>query len=220
MQVKLLLTPIFVLSLIAGCGRETEFQFNEKAKRDFATLPGKIGFAIETPPDRLQYIIEKGALVKVASLPKASKEATSMELGYRGASGLPLQKGYDYRGPYLASPDRRYVAASISTGPSANSREFVIVDTQQNKTIALIKGNENRFIVGLAWSPDSKWIAVMKDSYRLGWGPLDIFGRLLGHPPVYMTFYLEVVNLAGDVVAQSKLIWETRDSWGWVVWLE
>ena len=214
-----LLALVFVVPVIAACESEPEFNFNKHAQRDFAALPGKIGFTIEMPPDLLHYAVERGVLVKVDSLPKAPKEAKAIT-GYIRATGLPPQKGYDYIGPYLASPDKRYVAASISTGSSANPRDFVIVDTQTTKTIALIKGNENRYMIGLAWSPDSKWIAVLKDSLRLGWGPLDILGRLLGHPPVYMTFYLEVVNLAGDIVAHSKLIWETRDSWGWVVWME
>jgi len=214
-----LLAIVLVVSVITGCESEPEFNYNSKAKRDFATLPGKIGFTIEMPPDVLHYVIEKGELVKVDSLPKAPREAKAIS-GYIRATGLPPQKDYDYIGPYLGSPDKRYVAASITGRRSEMPNGFVIVETETNKIIAVNIGDEIRYMIGLAWSPDSKWIAVLKDSGRLGWGPLDILGRLLGHPPVYRTYYLEVANLAGDVLAHSKLIWETRDSWGWVVWLE
>lgn len=130
--------------------------------------------------------------------------------------------GYTYWGPYLTSPDKRYMAASIAAARHApGSPGFVIVDTQVNQTVAVIKGSDERFIDGLAWSPDSKWVAVLKYSYRpAGYRPIDLLGYLTGHPVPYMSYYIEVVNLAGDKVAQSKPSSELRGSWAWVVWIE
>jgi hypothetical protein len=211
----------FAILVFESCSTEPEFNFNPEAKRQFALLPGKIGVTIETPPDVTHYVIEKGDLRKVGPLPKAAYETNVHGIGFaQGATFLPLQKGYEYRGPYAVSPDKKFIAASISSGPSQNPTAFAIVNNQTKATVAIVQGDRARFIIGLTWSPDSQWIAALTQSSRLGWTPTDILGRLLGHPSPYMTFYLAVANISGTVVAQSKLIWEVPTSWAEIVWLE
>jgi hypothetical protein len=216
------LVPILVIPLIAGCSREPVFNLDENAKQQFATLPGKIGVTIENGSEKWHRIISQGSLIKIDSLPEAPNEASAIKIGWvYGATGLPQQQGHDYRGPYLVSPDKRYVAASIAVAPSApGPGELVIVETQTNKTIAKMGGSEKRYIDSIAWSPDSKWIAVLKHSSTKGTSPVDLIGQMFGHYDLYMTFYLEVFGLTGDLVVHSKLTVDLRSSWGWVVWLE
>lgn len=220
---KCTLVSIFIISLLAGCQSEPQFVLEENAKNQFAKLPGKIGITLETNSAKWHYILDKGALVKVGSLPAASKEAAAIGIGwFYGATGLPEHSGYDYKGPYMVSPDKRFVAASIAvSGPSTpGPTEVVIVDTRTKKIISKVRSNDNRYIDGVAWSQDSRLLAVLKSSSRYGRGPLDLIGAMFGHPVPYMTYYLEVVDLDGKVVASAKLVSDLRASWGEVVWIE
>jgi len=136
--------------------------------------------------------------------------------------GLPEHRGYDYKGPYMVSPDQRFVAASIAaSGPSTpGPTKVVIVDARAKKIISKVGSNDNRYIDGLAWSRDSSWIAVLKHSSRYGRGPIDLIGGAFGHPVPYITYYLEVVDLGGKVFASTKLVSDLRASWGEVVWVD
>jgi hypothetical protein len=91
---------------------------------------------------------------------------------------------------------------------------------QAKKTVAVVKGYENRYVDGLAWSSNSNFVAILKHSSRVGYSPLDFLAQLLGHGVLYSTYYVEVVNLAAETVAQTKLTSEVRGSWGWLVWME
>jgi hypothetical protein len=100
----------------------------------------------------------------------------------------------------------------------------VIIDTRTGKRLATIKiydENEDRYYIdSLAWSPDSKWIAVLKHSSRTGYGPIDLIALMAGHGVPYMTYYLDVIDLSGNLVAHTKLTSEVKGSWGWLVWME
>lgn len=96
----------------------------------------------------------------------------------------------------------------------------MIVDTRANKIISKVGSNDNRYIDGLAWSSDSRLVAVLKNSSRYGQWPVDWIGAMFGHSVPYMSYYLEVVGLDGKVVASTKLVSDLRASWGEVVWIE
>jgi hypothetical protein len=219
---------IFIVSLIiafvsiTGCEGEPKFTIEEGSKRQFAVLPGRLGVTVENDSGRWHCIVNQGTLVQADSLPEAPYEASAIQVGYvYGATGLPVARGYHYRGPYLASPDKRYVAASATAEPSPhNPTSLVIVDMQTKKTVAVVKGYENRYVDGLAWSSNSNFVAILKHSSRVGYSPLDFLAQLLGHGVLYSTYYVEVVNLAAETVAQTKLTSGVQGSWGWVVWME
>jgi hypothetical protein len=211
---------VCLIWVVTACDGNPEIGIEKNAKQQFAVLPGKIGVTLKNALGEWHHIIRQGELIKVDSLPKALPEAaTILSKSFDSPAGLPPQEGYVYWGPYLPSPNKRYIAASMAVERhAAGSPGFVVVDTKVNKTVAILKGNENCSIKSLAWSPDSKWVAVLKASSELS--ALDRFViSLTGHADPTMIWYLEVVNLAGDVVAHSKLT-ELRGSWGWVVWME
>jgi hypothetical protein len=209
-----------LVSLTMACGSEPRFWIDVTAKRQFVSLPGKIGIAIKSYSREWYQVINQGNLVIVDSLPKAAYEASG-NYG-SGATGLAPLKGYEYRGPYLTSPDKRYIAASVAVGPSDPAPwGLVIIDIKTRSALAQVSVYKNRYYLdGLAWSPDSKLIAVLKHSSRTGYGPADLIALMSGHGVPYMTYYLDVIDLSGNLVAHTKLSSEVRASWGWVVWTE
>jgi hypothetical protein len=218
-----MIQPLAIILLgcvISACGYYPEFDIDDSAKKQFASLPGKIGITLENDFGGWHRIVQQGRVIRTNSLPKASPEAaTILRESFRTPAGLPPTNNYVYWGPYLTSPNGRLMAASIAVERHApGSPGIVIFDKQVHKTVAILRGNENVYIRSLAWSPDSKWVALLKATSQLG-----AFDRFLisltGHADPYMTWYLEVVDLTGVVVAQSKLT-DLRGSWGWVVWLE
>lgn len=212
------LASLFVFS----CVTTPKFEIDEATKQQLSKLPGKIGVTIERSLGKGHALIERGVLRGVESLPEPRFEASAIRIGYvSGASGLPTQQRYVYRGPYLASPNGRFIAASLAADVSASSGPdaIVTVDTQTNKRVGLVRGGDDRHVDGIAWSPDSKWIAVLKHSSRL-----TILDRFLipltGHGSPLMTYYLHVISVTGETAVYSKISSEVADSWGWMVWLE
>lgn len=220
---KNIILTVLISVLLNGCQSEPQFVLEETAKDQFARLPGKIGITLKTSSAIWHRVLSDGNLVKAISLPPAPKEAAAIGIGwFYGATGLPEQKGYDYRGPFQVSPDKRFVAASIAlSGPDVpGPTEIVIVDMYTKKTIVKVKSNDNRYVDGLAWSQNSQLVVVLTSSSRLGEGPIDLIGSAFGHPVPYMTYYLDVVGLDGKALASTKLVSDLRASWGEVVWIE
>jgi hypothetical protein len=220
MQIICLIGVFSLVLPVTACGGNPEIDIGKNAKQQLAPLPGKIGITLKNASGESHYVIQQGKFLKIDSLPRPKPEAaTILRKSLDPPAGLLSQTGYVYWGPYLASPDGRYMAASIATErPALGSPGFVIVDKQANKTIALSKGEDNIYIESLAWSPNSQWVALLKASSQLT--TLDRFLiSLTGHADPRITWYLEVINLAGDVVVRSKLI-DLRGSWGWLVWME
>jgi hypothetical protein len=218
-----LIATLLIVTLFFGCQSEPRFELEENSKNQFAHLPGKIGVTLEANSVKWHRIIEGGVIIHVGSLQEAPPQANAVGIGYlSGATGLPEAKGYDYRGPYLASPDNRLLAASIAAKePSVpGPAQVVIIDVSANRMLSTIGGKSGSVIEGIAWSPDSKWLAVLRNEFRHGRGPLDQIIAAFGHPVPYMSYYLEVVDLSGKVVASTKLVSDLRASWGEVVWIE
>jgi hypothetical protein len=119
----ILVSILLIISLIAGCQTEPQIVLEEIAKNQFAKLQGKIGITLETNAAKWHRVFDRGALVKVDSLPAAPKKAAAIEIGwFYGAMGLPEYSGYDYKGPYLVSP-RQTVCCSVCCGNwSINTR--------------------------------------------------------------------------------------------------
>jgi hypothetical protein len=211
----LLLASLF---MVPGCKPQVAIDKNTIEK--FARLPGKIGIVIKNGSGVSYSTIYRGRLTETGELPKAVPHAaTILRENFETPTSLPRQKGYVYWGPYLASPDNLYMAASIAEREHAgHSPGFVVIHKPTNKTVAVVLGRGNRGVDALAWSPDSRWVATLMSSSELG--ELDrFFISLTGHADPKRTWYLDVVNLTGDAVAHTKLA-DSRGSWGWVVWLE
>ncbi|OLD82777.1 MAG: hypothetical protein AUF67_02845 [Acidobacteria bacterium 13_1_20CM_58_21] len=79
---------------------------------------------------------------------------------------------------------------------------------------------ENFFKVrGIAWSPDSKAVAVLKESERRGYGPLELVSALSGHPvPYNSTGFVAVGVSENESVGLPYIAWEFRSAWSYIRW--
>jgi hypothetical protein len=193
-----------------SCSGEPRIELNAKSKEAFGTLPGKIGVTIRTYPRPWYLLIDKGSLSQVSSLAAAPTEAqySSVE-AVKGAPNLTEPHGYIYGGPFLVSPNRNFIVASIESKAALAPlpTAFVVVDWRTKNVISQVKLTEGNTVNGFAWSPDSRWIAVLKSkAWFKWWLPSTILSFLVGHPATYIDISLDVVDLQGGVVAQTTLM--------------
>lgn len=222
-QIKLAMALCTLAVLALGCQKTPTFSLEQNAISQFGVLPGEIGVTVEAGSKSWHFVIRAGELNRVNTLPEAPKEAAAIEIGYNyGATDVPVQSGYDYRGPYLASPNNRMVAASVVLSASSppGPWEFVIVETATRRILSKVGSNKDHYINGLAWSPDSSLVAALMASSRYGNGPIDQLGSMFGHPVPYMTYYIDVVDLNGKILASTLLASDVRASWGEIIWMK
>jgi WD40 repeat protein len=223
-SIVVLLPAWFVVSLIAACGeQEAQVEIDEQAKDAFASIDGKLGITLESRNDEhrvYRYVLKAGELTVVSSLPGAPDGSTGgppVPYKYK----LPTQDRYDYRSPYVVSPDGKFLAVSASKKTTwfGSSTALAVFSAETNKLVLLTEGDSARYIASLAWSPDSTFVAMLRISFRSGKMPMEILSSMAGHPINYSTYYLEIVDLTGKVIASSKLVSDLRLSSDEIVWL-
>lgn len=218
MQYKLILLAIL---LITGCSGEQrpEITIDSSARPAFELLPGQIGLALHGSDIAFQVLIRHGKIEPVTSNIKAPREATGMIAPY-GATMLPDRANEYYRGPFAFSPNDKYVAASVVglRPKTALPQAFVIFDRQEKRDLARIDLSGEELLRALAWSPDSTRIAILKSTSRGKVSFKNFLSALSGHPVAYDTYFLDVYDLEGKIVARTKLIEDVRYSWGEIVW--
>jgi hypothetical protein len=208
--------------MLVGCSGEPQFTLDSKAKKEFAALRGKIGLKFRNYAGQWNLVIDQGNLSQWKNLPEAPREATSA-IGPYGAENLVPPEGYNYQGPYLVSPDKRFIVASlVKKIPYEHlPTTFLIVDVRTEKTVSQLHLTNEYVIDGFAWSPDSSWIAVLKSRDRFKWWrPVDFLSALAGHPIPYSEFQLDVVDLECNVIASARLVRDLPSASGDVVWFE
>ena len=131
---------------------------------------------------------------------------------------------------YLAkSPDGKYVAACkqgswrtpIPGIPGAFSYKyfeiFSVTQVESGKEVFQWKLDDGRRIHGFTWSPNSRSVAVLNSTQRVGKGPLETIWTWAGHPVPHHTVYLNVIpvdtmqpiqyEIRGDVLyARAKIL--------------
>jgi hypothetical protein len=219
MQYKLILLAIL---LITGCSGEqrSEITIDSSARPAFELLPGKIGLALHGSDIAFQVLIRHGKIEPVTSNIKAPREATGMIAPY-GATMLPDRTNEYYRGPFAFSPNGKYVAASVVglRPKTALPQAFVIFDRQEKRDLAHVALSGEELLRALAWSPDSKRVAVLKSTIRGKVSFKNFLFALSGHSVPYDTYFLDIYDLEGKIVAHTKLIGDLRGSWGEIVWM-
>ncbi|BAV34779.1 hypothetical protein SCL_2502 [Sulfuricaulis limicola] len=138
-----------------------------------------------------------------------------------GATMLPDRTNEYYQGPFAFSPNGRYVAASVvgRRPKAALPQAFVIFDIQGKRDLARIDLSGKELLRALAWSPDSTRIAILKSISRGKVSFKNLLSALSGHSVAYDTYFLDIYDLEGKIVAHTKLIEDVRYSWGEIVWM-
>jgi hypothetical protein len=213
---------IFLVAvLIAGCSaqQEPEITIDSSARAALEALPGTLGIALHGSDIAIQVALRHGQIESARGTIRAPREATGM-VGPRGATMLPDRLNEYYQGPYGFSPDSRYVAASVveHRPKAALPQAFVIFDQQMKRDTARVTLEGKELLRALAWSPDSMRLAVLKSTSRGKFSFKNMLSAISGHPVPYDTYFLDIYNLDGKIVTQTKLIEDVRAGWGEITW--
>ena len=217
------LVVILLCSLIWSCSN------NYKIETDFYDLlkscdiRGLIGIRVLAYKYSHYYGIIDGKLKHVERLPPPPEPShQNPELSYKGYSSLPVNIGYRYLGPQLASPDGNITIASCinKSTPIHPADTFVIIDNNLKKIIYSESfENKTHFTIdGIAWSPKSDIFALLTSTSRIPFqNPLRYFSS---HVATTSDYYLVFYRKDGQLLFRKKVITSLIDGSAQLVWIQ
>jgi len=100
----------------------------------------------------------------------------------------------------VLSPDGRYVVISSGEpGPAQdNSARLAIVVKDSNDDATVVRGSvpAGNYVRGVAWSPDSKAVAILLLTQHFAFSPLGLLSAAAGHPIYQTSFGFMILNLS------------------------
>jgi hypothetical protein len=124
---------------------------------------------------------------------------------------------YDYMEfhKYSWSPDGNRLAFAAQA-PLAQRHTLVVADAVKRQVI--MKKELTERIESLAWSPDSRAVAVLTGSSRLGVGPIESYLAACGHGVPYVTFTLRLLSVPSGETLALPVIDDVKYGTGIVAW--
>jgi len=96
----------------------------------------------------------------------------------------------------------RIAYSSAKKWPDAHSI-LVVKDICKNATL-FRSDLSKRSILDIAWEPNSQYIAVLSQIFSYSYNPFALLITLGGHPVGYRTYYLDLYDIDGNRIYQSK----------------
>jgi hypothetical protein len=144
-----------------------------------------------------------------------------IELGSRVSSeplpaGAHISRCPDGTDSSVSSPNNRFAASCVRE----QGKSSVIVTDVLAKTLVKNILIANFFNVrGIAWSPDSRAVAVLEDSERKGYGPFELASALSGHPVPYSSIGFAAVSISeNEGTGLPYIAREFRSAWSYIRW--
>ena len=140
-------------------------------------------------------------------------DLNSKEISFQFGLDRIKTVGWNNAGQYLAysTPDKRDESQSI----------LVIQDIGNDRN--LLRKSIGKYVSDIAWSPDSKYVALLAYTGRIGLLPWDLLALMSGHPSYVSWFYLEVYDLSGNSILYKKVNGSFKEfsghSRGRLVWI-
>jgi hypothetical protein len=190
----LVLGPL-TIGAIASCGGAQRGALPKPMKVDVA--PGAVIVDIlgaGRPEHYWQYQVQPSAGVVRTVLKTEFKDYTEETLPT--AYQQPAGAGACTEHKSVPSPDGRFVAQCESDGLQINYR--------LTSTIAYT-WKSGRDIRGIAWSPNSRSLAVLSTSERLGKAPIELLSALSGHPVPHNTVFLSFIDFEASSVTEYRI---------------
>lgn len=164
---------------------------------------------------------------RVSPAEGATSLAATQELDQNAdlsSEGLPagahISTCSDEKSSHIASPDQRYIAACQQALVGTRlTNSILIEDSVSGGTIKRVPIEDFSHVRGMAWSPNSDALAVLKESERMGYGPIELLEALSGHPVRYST--IGFVAVAVDRNEGQGLPYvgrEFRSAWCFIKW--
>lgn len=132
-----------------------------------------------------------------------------------------LNSNKKFNVPFDISKKEGLLVSAVHNGSNMDhkAKEFAIVDLKNQKIIQRL---ETEYGIGsLAWSPDSKYFAVLyaqdvtKDVFK---GPIDWLAEYLGHGNGYWTFYLRIYLPDGTPVCTEEVAKKISNAMSYIDW--
>lgn len=140
-------------------------------------------------------------------------DLNSKEISFQFGLDRIKTVGWNNEGQYLAysTPDKRDESQSI----------LVIRDIGNDRN--LLRKSMGKYVSDIAWSPDSKYVALLTYTGRIGLLPWDLLALMSGHPSFVSWFYLEVYDLSGNIIYDRTINGSFKEfsghSKGRLVWI-
>lgn len=218
------LLALFVLTvfLTADCFFRNRVNMADgKALAEFVQLPGEIGLRLDTEVSGKRLLIREGLVIQVGSIQPAPEEAIIYK-NFGRPSDIVAPAGYYFTGPYLTSPNTKFVASALSSDRAGNyyqATAIAITNLQNNKEPVLLDGYGEWGVQAIAWAPNSRYVAVIRSKSGYGLCLMEILAYVFSHPFTLSNYYLDVIDLAGNVVATQKLMSRVGMGRVEVVWI-
>jgi len=192
---------LWVLAMVAGLvGCSTR---SHVAPPTFATNPafkGKITMTIAEPhqfsegdTDRTyRYDLDAGRL-ELKQISDSGEQTVHVQQFATGGVSC-------YNAPRLRSPDGKLVAhceGPFPGLPRGTQPDSLVVEDMRGKQVLKRPIGNNLQMVGYAWAPDSRSIAVAVSSSRTSLYPLDLLWAIVGHPIPVAKFDVELFSTDG-----------------------
>ena len=145
-----------------------------------------------------QYLVDLNrGTIAIASTEPLPKDASIFQgLGHIDTCDAAHETKAPQSPPSAASPDGRYVVICKAkpAGAIRDERDYLVL-IDGDKVVATIPANDG-IIEGIAWSPNSKQIAILVDDTRIDHNPISTFSHfILGHSRSIERFKLQVFDI-------------------------
>ena len=115
----------------------------------------------------------------------------------------------------------QYLAYSTPINDDRAKSMLVIQDIDTDRNV--LRKRIGKYITDIAWSPDSKYVALLSYTGRIGLLPWDLLVLLIGHPTYVSWFNLEIYDLSGNLILYQKVNGSFKEysghSRGRLVWI-
>ena len=204
MHVQRIIIASFLMQFVISCGGGPSFGVESEISDQLSKLPGKIFLGFKTSKRSWNFSLDNGKLLEINAFPE---QPNSVNVENFKIDNLPFESDMHYRGPYLVSADKSLVVAGIEY-KGANlylSSDFIIADLKEKKILFKSKSKEPRIIEKIAWSPDSKYFAIIQKSEKSLFSLKNILSSMVGHPVRSNIYYLKIYDRLGQIYGQSEI---------------
>jgi hypothetical protein len=142
------------------------------------------------------------------------------------AAGVPQDfLGADFRldAPFAVSLDGSFLVTSVYPAHGefrlSPSPKLALIDRKNKRLIRTFDAWCD--VRSVTWAPSGKFFAILlnQDVTKEVWkGPLDWWGKQIGHPLTYHTLYAAIYNIQGKLFCQKRLNEKLRIGGGYLVW--
>jgi len=121
---------------------------------------------------------------------------------------LPPAGEMRYEHPYAVNSERSLLAVSAKPARSSSlvSNDIAVFSLPEGKQQAFLHRPESAFVEGIAWSPDSRYLALLTAQEHWGVSPLELLTAVAGHPVPHNSYRIEVYSRSGELVGATPFI--------------